>query len=212
MACEKYKDGNPEAIMITANPSFNTGPGVFELLGDGLGIAAENPKCLFKGMLKKLSRGRVIIVDGAQLPTHDAIEALRALNDATLVGVAFAGNHDIIEKLRGGGVGEGQIRRRTRNHAQVTSAQITLEDIKRIFGYAGLDGKCLGPLHKIAGQRDSLGTAVDVFTNTILFGTKLKSYSGLTVGQLASMAKELKIFTTPTPPPTAKPKPKEAGA
>ncbi|GHU56388.1 hypothetical protein AGMMS49975_19590 [Clostridia bacterium] len=164
-----------------------------------LRVSGKNSVERFEHIIETLSgSNKVIIVDEAQELTAKAIDHLRAIYDEACVGVVLIGNEKIKETLRG--IGDSQERGRTQLFSRIMhgsarpvhTKHITLEDIKKIFEYAGLNEDCLKLLHQISQTGHGLRGSTNVFVNTVIM-FDIGNYTEITKTQLARSAKDMGI-------------------
>lgn len=188
-AVRAYLRENSLAIGITVSPSYASITGVNELIADQLGVRERVARKIYAEIIGKLKgSGRVLIIDEAQHLTVRALNHLRCISDESGVGIAFIGNEEVYTKMKGSGKADfAQLFSRIGMRREVLTVTTTLDDIKKVFSEACLDGDALELLYKIARTNYGLRGAVNVFVNTAaVFGT-------VDAPSLARMGKDMNI-------------------
>lgn len=188
-AVRAYLRDNSLAIGITVSPSYASITGVNELIAEQLGVRERVARKIYAEIISKLKgSGRVLIIDEAQHLTVRALNHLRCISDESGVGIAFVGNEEVYTKMKGSGKADfAQLFSRIGMRREVLTVTTTLDDIKKVFSEACLDGDALELLYKIARTNYGLRGAVNVFVNTAaVFGS-------VDAPSLARMGKDMNI-------------------
>ena len=200
MAIRQYAKENPDAIVITVSPTFNSIAAVNELIAEKLKIKGKNNRRITAEIIAKLKGSkRIIIVDEAQHLKARVVNHLRSIVDATedeetgeRIGMALIGNDEIYHELRvRQAAAFGQVADRVVSWAHVAAANTKLEDLKLIFSEADFDRDALELLHRIS-KKISVRKAVHVYTNALIVH-QIKDYGDITATKLASTAKEMSV-------------------
>jgi DNA transposition AAA+ family ATPase len=98
----EYARKFPQVHIITVTPAQGRPQHVLPQLCDALGVAERMNARLFDALLKRL-RGTdaLLVIDEAQFLTVEALEQMRTLHDQAGIGVALAGNTELLAILRG---------------------------------------------------------------------------------------------------------------
>lgn len=173
-ACREYVRSEKLAILITISPTYASITGVNELIAEQLGVKERVSRRITREIVDRLKgSGRVLIVDEAQHLTVRALDHLRCISDESGIGIAFVGNEEVYNRLRGSGKADfAQLFSRLGMRKQVKTLEITGSDIQSIFGRYGLEDGVLKLLNKISNTAYGLRGAVNVFVNTVaVFGS-----------------------------------------
>jgi len=199
-AVRQYAKENKDAIVITISPTNATITGVNELIAEALGIKEKVSRRITAAISQKLKgTKRVIVIDEAQHLKAKVVNHLRSIVDATedeetgeRIGMALIGNDEIFIELKiKQAVAYSQVADRITYWEHLIAKEAKKEDINLIFTDANLAEDALNLLYEI-GTGISVRKAVQVFTNTIsLFN--IQDYSEMKLGQLATIAKEMKL-------------------
>lgn len=164
---KEYIRRNPEAIMITVSPVFNSIKGVNSLLCEELRIGERRTNMdMYMSITRKLrSSGRVVIVDEGQHLTINTLEHLRSMiTDDAGCGLVLIGNEFINSRMLG--KQEAQLaqifsRRAIRKNVLTTNTEIT--DIRMLFPRT--ENTAQDFLLKVAKSKWGIRGAVNVFLN-----------------------------------------------
>lgn len=168
MAVKQYLKENSLALGITIMPTYATITGVNELLAEQLGVRERiNRKMTMEIVNKLKGSGRVLIIDEAQHLTVRTLDHLRAISDASGVGIALIGNYEVYSKMKGNGEAAfAQLFSRIGMRKPVMASHITREDIEAVFGGYEIEGAALDILYRISRTKYGIRGAVNVFVNT----------------------------------------------
>lgn len=101
-----YADSNPN-VWVVEMTTITCAPGsALEEIAAvvGVGGGAGRPVMLQRGLIKKLrDTGGLLVIDEAQHLRTAALEAIRAIHDATGIGLVLCGNDSVYARLTGGG-------------------------------------------------------------------------------------------------------------
>jgi DNA transposition AAA+ family ATPase len=103
-ACRHYASKNSNVWLITSRPSSASVFGVIEQLSQMFKVVENSVTARTQRIINKMSGSKgLLIIDEAQHLTRDALEELRAIHDASGVGLALVGNEEVWAKMDGGG-------------------------------------------------------------------------------------------------------------
>lgn len=101
VALKRYVEMNPETIFIEVEPSCSAKV-LLKTLCQQLGVNDTGVEHdLFTRITNKIGRGRLIIVDEAELLSTKSLEYLRRIRDLTKCGMVLAGMPRLIVNLKG---------------------------------------------------------------------------------------------------------------
>lgn len=165
---KEYVRNDKQALLITISPTYASITGVNELIAVQLGVRERISRKITTEIIDRLKgSGRVLIVDEAQHLTVRALNHLRCLSDESGIGIAFVGNDEVYDKLRGSGKKDfAQLFSRVGMRKQVQTKDISIDDIQSIFGRYELDEGVLKLLAGVANTPYGLRGAVNVYINT----------------------------------------------
>lgn len=165
---KEYVRNDRQALLITISPTYASITGVNELIAVQLGVRERISRKITTEIVDRLKgSGRVLIVDEAQHLTVRALNHLRCLSDESGIGIAFVGNDEVYDKLRGSGKKDfAQLFSRVGMRRQVQTKDISMDDIQSIFGRYELDGGVMKLLSGVANTPYGLRGAVNVYINT----------------------------------------------
>lgn len=104
-ACEHYAQTAPGVIHVTMTPATSTVVACLEQIVIALGIREydSSPRRLQRLIVSKLRQTNgLLIIDEAQHLNIQALDEVRSLHDACLIGVALVGNEQVYTRLTGG--------------------------------------------------------------------------------------------------------------
>jgi len=159
-----------DVILLTARPTLSTTKEIMKSLAEELKTKTTGTQGdIARGVIKKLKgTDKMIIVDEAQQLTIKAIDELRSLNDdlETRTTVVLVGNHPLYEKINKKEEDElVLLKNRMSVPLEVTTKQVTLEDIRKIFTTG--DEEVLEILHKVSRTEEGIRGAVEFYTDAV---------------------------------------------
>lgn len=104
--------------------------------------------------------GGLLVIDEAQHLTVAALDAIRALHDATGVGLALVGNELVYARMTGGYRAAYLDRLYSRIGRRVRLSRATREDVERVAGAFGVRNGALGLLAEIGARPGALRAVV----------------------------------------------------
>lgn len=194
---QKYAGTYSEAIFITANRVCKSPRDIYRMFARKLRIN-ENRKLsdLHYDIHAKLDgSNKILIIDEAQHLSLAAIDGIRDFNDENFesglppVGIVLIGNHELLTKMTGRyDQSLAQLFNRVQIKRQMYTAQILVEDIKKLFPVfeEKSSEKEIKFLHGIATSRWGVRGAVKVFLNS-------SNNGDISLNGLTAMAKYMGI-------------------
>lgn len=142
-----YAEQNPNVWVVEMTTITGAPGSALEEIADTIGVdlaaSAGRPVLLQRNIIKKLrDTNGLLIIDEAQHLRTDALEAIRALHDATGIGLVLCGNEKVYARLTGGGQREAtfaQLFSRLGKRLRLTRPGKS--DVSQVAGYYGLTGK-----------------------------------------------------------------------
>lgn len=142
MACRRYRDTNPNVVLVTGNPSIAGANTVLAAIAEALRLTERDSKRLYRSIGNKLAGGQaLIIVDEAQHLNLIAFEQLRALHDEYAIGLAFVGNPTIHSVLSGGKSGTEHAQLSSRFGFRVVQRKAEPDDVAMILDAWEIEGE-----------------------------------------------------------------------
>ena len=168
-AVVEWAKDKSDVMVLVARPTLNTPKEIMKTLAEELKTKTTGTQGdIARGVIKKLKgTDKMIIIDEAQLLTIKAIDELRSLNDdpETRTAVVLVGNHPLYEKINKEEDEElVLLKNRMAVPLEITSKQITEEDIKKIF--ITEDEEVLDILYKVSKTKEGIRGAVEMYKNT----------------------------------------------
>lgn len=182
-AIKKYIADHQNSICITVNPCLSSVKAILNMIADRIGVTSEKSRDkLWLGIVGKLKDGMVLIFDESQHLTLKTIEVLRSFSDyfadkGQTLGVVFIGNAETVNKMGIKKAEFAQVLSRTKQTKIYTTANVTREDIKKLFPIIAEQDKEIDFLLRIAQTRQAVRGAVNLFSNA--YDNENISYAGL---------------------------------
>lgn len=185
-AIQKFTADNPtSSFSITVNPCFSNIKSMLKLIANTIGaVLKRSSDELWISIVDKLTDGTVLIFDEAQHLNMKTIEVLRSFSDYfndrhQTLGICFVGNIETIERFGSKKAEFAQIANRTKQSVVFCKADITHDDIKKIFPIldAGNMEKEIDYLYKVTQTEQALRGAINLFSNA--YDNENFTYEGL---------------------------------
>lgn len=185
-AAQKFVEDHPtNSILITVNPCLTSIKSILKALADRIGASPERSRDeLWLSIIKKLSDGMVLIFDEAQHLSLKCIEVLRSFSDyfndkGQTLGICFIGNLDTVARIGNKKAEFAQISNRTKQKKIYTIAQISRDDIIKLFPILEAEHKDkeIDLLHRIAQTPQAIRGVINLFSNA--YDNDNYSYAGL---------------------------------
>lgn len=162
-AARQYAQRYPNVWLATMSPATAGVTTALEEVCLALGIrdlpqgAARMQRAI---VARVAGTGGILVVDEAQHLTVAALDALRAVHDATGVGLALVGNEAVYARMTGGTRAAYLDRLFSRIGKRVRLSRATRDDIERIAGGFRVSEKAMRILHEIGGRAGALRSVV----------------------------------------------------
>lgn len=153
--CKETTNG---IIYVEADATTSTPRSVLQLILDAMGESTKGTTATMMQRILKLlvDTDRLIIIDEAQHLTEKSFDTVRAINDKAHIGIVYAGNPSILQRMYGRQQEEfDQVYSRVVYKCKLTN-DYTLEDIAAIYADKGFDKDCLKHLLGIARRKGGL--------------------------------------------------------
>jgi len=129
----------------------------------GAEVSGNGAEALYREIVRKVERsGGLLVIDEAQHLTVPALEQIRAIHDATGLGIAFVGNERVYAQMAGGvrAAYLAQLRSRIGRTVRLLKAQPV--DVEVLMGAWQVNAGCAGALREIAGKPGALRNVMKV--------------------------------------------------
>jgi len=129
----------------------------------GAEVSGNGAEALYREIVRKVERsGGLLVIDEAQHLTVPALEQIRAIHDATGLGLAFVGNERVYAQMAGVARAAylAQLRSRIGRTVRLLKAQPV--DVEVLMGAWQVDAGCAGALREIAGKPGALRNVMKV--------------------------------------------------
>jgi len=129
----------------------------------GAEVSGNGAEALHREVVRKVERsGGLLVIDEAQHLTVPALEQIRAIHDATGLGIAFVGNERVYAQMAGGvrAAYLAQLRSRIGHTVRLLKAQPV--DVEVLMGAWQVGTGCAGALREIAGKPGALRNVMKV--------------------------------------------------
>lgn len=177
-AIRRYQSLNTNVWVVTGAPALASATVLLQEIAIVLGLnkVAPHPATLHRAIIDRISNtGGLIIIDEAQHLSKGALEAARAIQDATEVGLALLGNASVFDRIYGGGKnGFAQFYSRIGKRLVLTRPKSgDVHAIAKAFGVTGeAELKCL---EEIAKRPGALRSVVKVLRLAAVFAEGKKT-------------------------------------
>lgn len=158
-AITHYQRFHPNVWIATMSPCTASAVPALEEVAGALGIEAGGGAARMQRAIIRRLRGTMglLIIDEAQHLAVQALDAMRALHDATGVGLALVGNEAVYARMTGGTRAAYLDRLFSRIGKRVRLTRATRDDVDAIIDAWGVDvHACRRTLHEIAARPGGL--------------------------------------------------------
>lgn len=160
-SCLQYQQSNPNVWIATMDPSTSGVVTCLQEICDALSLdTSGGARAMMKRILKRV-RGTngELIIDEAQHLSVPALDQVRAIHDATGIGIALVGNDGVFARMAGGRNAQQLDRLYSRVGKRLSLRQSTEADILAMIKAWGIDDvKCRATLIEIARRPGALRT------------------------------------------------------
>ncbi|HKJ94928.1 MAG TPA: AAA family ATPase [Gammaproteobacteria bacterium] len=156
---ENYRAHNPNVWIATMTPATATVVPALEEIAEALGIQATGGAARIQRAIIRKLRGTMglLIVDEAQHLGVQGLDAVRALHDATEVGLALCGNESVYARMTGGNRAAYLDRLFSRVGKRLYLRRVTHADVDTVINAWSVEaGECRTLLHQIAAKPGGL--------------------------------------------------------
>jgi Uncharacterized ATPase, putative transposase len=174
---KSYKKTMPNvwhATMTRASANVVT---ALEVIAEALGLTVSGgANKLHAAICKKVANtGGLLVIDEAQHQTEAALDQIRAIHDATGIGIALVGNEQVFARLAGGNRAAYLDRLFSRIGKKVRLAKATQDDVAALLdGWKVQDAKTRALLGDIAGKPGALRGMTKVLRLASMFAVAEK--------------------------------------
>jgi DNA transposition AAA+ family ATPase len=158
-ACERYRDSNPSVWIATMEPASSGVVTCLQVVAEALGLAVGGGALSLSRAIAKRVRGTsgLLVIDEAQHLSVAALDQLRAIHDATGVGIALVGNDGVYSRMAGGRNSVQLDRLFSRIGKRLSLRQSSEADVKALVKAWGItDAKCMPTIMEIARRPGAL--------------------------------------------------------
>jgi DNA transposition AAA+ family ATPase len=179
-SCVHYRDSSPNVWIVTMTPSTAGVVTALEEICDALGLSpGGGARKMSKAICRRVRDTHgLLIVDEAQHLSVAALDEIRAIHDATTIGIALVGNDGVFARMAGGRNAQQLDRLYSRVGKRLRLQQSTEADIVALIKAWGItDTKCHPTLISIARGAGALRT----LTKTLRLASMYAAAEGRTV-------------------------------
>jgi len=154
-ATVKHYQGRKNNVWVaTMTPAHAGLVAALKALAAAVGLSATGSGAeLHAEIVRKVDRsGGLLVIEEAQHLGVPALDQVRAINDATGLGVAFVGNERVYARMAGGIQAPYLAQLRSRIGMPVRLARPLAGDVKALMGAWGVGAECEAALLEIAGK------------------------------------------------------------
>jgi DNA transposition AAA+ family ATPase len=169
---EQYRRSSPNVWIATMSPCTASAVPALEEVAEVLGIEVSGGAAKLQRAIVKRLRGTMglLIIDEAQHLSVAALDAMRALHDATGLGLALVGNESVYARMTGGNRAAYLDRLFSRIGKRVRLTRSTKGDIDALIDAWNLSVReCRPALHDIASKPGGLRGMTKVLRLASLF-------------------------------------------
>lgn len=157
---QRYQETAPNVFIATMTPATSSVVPALEEVAEAVGIKdmSGGAARFQRAIIRKLTgTGGLLIIDEAQHLSVQALDAMRALHDATEIGLALVGNEQVYARMTGGNRAAYLDRLFSRIGKRVRLTRPTKPDVDALVDAWGIDTKsCRAALQDIAAQPGGL--------------------------------------------------------
>lgn len=160
-ACAYYGESSPNVWIATMEPSTRGVVTCLQEIAEALGLdTSGGARAMVKRINKRVKDTHgLLILDEAQHLSYDALDQVRAIHDATGIGIALIGNEGLFSQIAGGRNAAKLDRLHSRIGKRLQLKQPTEADVVGLIQAWGItDEKCRATLVKIANGPGALRT------------------------------------------------------
>ncbi|WP_424682960.1 AAA family ATPase [Frateuria sp. YIM B11624] len=160
-ACEYYRESSPNVWIATMEPSTRGVVTCLQEIAEALGLdTSGGARALVKRINKRVTGTHgLLILDEAQHLSFDALDQVRAIHDATGIGIAYVGNEGLFSQITGGRNAAKLDRLNSRIGKRLQLKQPTEADVVALIQAWGItDEKCRVTLMQVARGAGALRT------------------------------------------------------
>lgn len=160
-SCRHYRDSSPNVWIATMDPSTSGVVTCLQEIADALGLdTGGGARAIAKRVEKRvLDTHGLLIIDEAQHLSVQALDQVRAIHDATGIGIALVGNEGVFARMAGGRNAQQLDRLYSRVGKRLRLQQSSEADIVALIKAWGIeDTECRATLIAIARGPGALRT------------------------------------------------------
>ncbi len=159
-SCEQYLTANPNVWIATMSPATATTVPCLEEVADAVGLRdlSTGAARIQRAIVRRMAGTHgLLIIDEAQHLGVPALDAIRALHDATGVGLALVGNESVYARMTGGNRAAYLDRLYSRIGKRLHLRRASVEDVDALIGAWKLrDKQCMESCREIAAKPGGL--------------------------------------------------------
>lgn len=165
-AARQYAAVNNRVAMVTASTMIASATALMgefcrEVQRDNLNVPSSRAT-LTKRIRVNVGEGWLFVLDEAQFANLDAIEELRAIHDATGIGLVMMGNPTVLSRLQGNERQASFAQLWSRIGQRVELTGTAADEVEAVIDSMGIFNREVVDLLKAIGAKDNLRTAVMV--------------------------------------------------
>jgi DNA transposition AAA+ family ATPase len=168
-----YQTSHPGVHIATMSPATASAATALEEIAEALGLAniGSGAARHQRAIIRRLARTQgLLIIDEAQHLGIQALDAVRALHDATGIGVALIGNEQVYARMTGGSRAAYLDRLYSRIGKRVRLAQPSREDVDTLLGAWGIaNAEAVRALREIGAKPGGLRGVAKVLRLATMF-------------------------------------------
>lgn len=160
-SCKHYSQSSPNVWIATMEPSTSGVVTCLQEICDALSLdTGGGARAMARRVEKRVQDTHgLLVIDEAQHLSVQALDQIRAIHDATGIGIAFVGNDGVFARMAGGRNAQQLDRLYSRVGKRLRLQQSTEADIVALIKAWGIDdSKCHGTLIQIARGPGALRT------------------------------------------------------
>lgn len=172
-AIERYQATCPNVWVATMTPAHKNVSTCLEQIGAAMDLKPEGGAArMFGAICKRIAKTNgLIVIDEAQHLCVEALDQVRAINDATRIGIALVGNEQVYARMS---AGQRQAAYLDRLHSRVGKRtglrKVSLGDVDALIGWWGVnDDSCRAELHAIAQRPGALRIVTKVLRMAAMY-------------------------------------------
>lgn len=160
-AIRRYAQEAGRTYVVTASPVARTPSALLDTIAEAIGMRQRQRRAA-GGLARSITQWlqgqqSLLVIDEAQLCSHDGLETVRSLHDATGCGVVFSGNATLREAIYGSGRDEPFAQLFSRVAKRLHIKRPRAGDVEMYAGHYGVsDPKALRLCQQVADQEGGL--------------------------------------------------------